>query len=87
MSGCGVRGWGSVKGTEGERGKHIQSSGAMCGSRWPSLAPVPNKPTVSVDVKQHSSSEENSLSLSLSLSLLRVCVCVCVLSHLFPTAE
>ena len=23
-------------------------------SRWPSWAPVPNKPTVSVDVKQHS---------------------------------
>ena len=31
-----------------------QSSGAMWKSRWPSWAPVPNKPTVSVDVKQHS---------------------------------
>ena len=29
-----------------------QSSGAV--SRWPSWAPVPNKPTVCVDVKQHS---------------------------------
>ena len=25
----------------------------MCKSRWTSWAPVPNKPTVSVDVKQH----------------------------------
>ena len=31
-----------------------QSSGAVWKSRWPSWAPVPNKPTVSVDVKQHS---------------------------------
>ena len=30
-----------------------QSSGAVWESRWPSWAPVPNKPTVSVDVKQH----------------------------------
>ena len=30
-----------------------QSSGAMSKSRWTSWAPVPNKPTVSVDVKQH----------------------------------
>ena len=30
-----------------------QSSGAAWESRWPSLDPVPNKPTVSVDVKQH----------------------------------
>ena len=30
-----------------------QSSGAVSKSRWPSRAPVPNKPTVSVDVKQH----------------------------------
>ena len=28
-------------------------SGAVWKSRWPSWAPVPNKPTVSVDVKQH----------------------------------
>ena len=27
-----------------------QSSGAVCKSRWPSWAPAPNKPTVSVDV-------------------------------------
>ena len=32
----------------------VQSSGAVSKSRWPSWAPVPNKPTVSVDVKQHS---------------------------------
>ena len=31
-----------------------QSSGAVWKSRWTSWAPVPNKPTVSVDVKQHS---------------------------------
>ena len=30
-----------------------QSSGAVWKSRWPSWAPVPNKPTVSVDGKQH----------------------------------
>ena len=30
-----------------------QSSGAVWKSKWPSWAPVPNKPTVSVDVKQH----------------------------------
>ena len=32
---------------------YAQSSGAVWKSRWPSWAPVPNKPTVSVDVKQH----------------------------------
>ena len=37
-----------------------QSSGAVWKSRWPSWAPVPNKPTVSVDVKQHF----NNLKLS-----------------------
>ena len=31
-----------------------QSSGAVLKPRWPSWAPVPNTPTVSVDVKQHS---------------------------------
>ena len=31
----------------------FQSLGAVRKSRWPSWAPVPNKPTVSVDVKQH----------------------------------
>ena len=29
-----------------------QSSGAVWKSRWPSSAPVPNKPTISVDIKQ-----------------------------------
>ena len=29
-----------------------QSSGAVSKSRWPSWVPVPNKPTVSVHVKQ-----------------------------------
>ena len=36
-----------------------QSSGAVRKSRWPSWAPVPNKPTVSVDVKQHSASHDS----------------------------
>ena len=31
----------------------VQSSGAVWKSRWPSWAPVPNKPMVSVDIKQH----------------------------------
>ena len=31
----------------------LLSSRAVWKSRWPSWAPVPNKPTVSVDVKQH----------------------------------
>ena len=34
--------------------KSCQSSGAVWKSRWPSWVPVPNKPTVSVDVKRHS---------------------------------
>ena len=34
-----------------------QSSGAVWKSRWTSWAPVPNKPTVSVDVKQHSTNQ------------------------------
>ena len=32
---------------------NVQSSGAVWKSRWPSWAPVPNKHTVFVDVKQH----------------------------------
>ena len=40
-----------------------RSSGAVWKSRWPSWAPVPNKPTVSVDVKQHSTSEPKRPSL------------------------
>ena len=34
-------------------GRNKQSSGAVWKSRWTSWAPVPNKPLVSVDVKQH----------------------------------
>ena len=32
---------------------HQQSSETVWKSKWPSWAPVPNKPTVSLDVKQH----------------------------------
>ena len=32
----------------------------MCNSRWPSWAPGPNKPTVSVDVKQHFNLEKET---------------------------
>ena len=38
----------------------------MWKSRWPSWAPVPNKPTVSVDVKQHFSFSNNCLQLFFS---------------------
>ena len=31
----------------------VRELGTVSKSRWPSWAPVPNKPTVSVDVKQH----------------------------------
>ena len=41
----------------------IQSSGAVWKSRWPSWAPVPNKPTVSVDVKQHFNNTSSRPSL------------------------
>ena len=37
-----------------------RSSWAVWKSRWPSWAPVPNKPTVSVDVKQHSTNSAPS---------------------------
>ena len=40
-----------------------QSSGAVWKSRWPSWAPVPNKPTVSVDVKQHSTNPQANFQL------------------------
>ena len=33
------------------------SRGAVWKSRWPSWAPIPNKPMVSVDVKQHSADQ------------------------------
>ena len=42
-----------------------QSSGAVWKSKWQSWAPVPNKPTVSVDVKQHFNNEIKSLSSQL----------------------
>ena len=38
---------------KGRRIRLRQSSGAVWKSRWTSWAPVPNKPAVSVDVKQH----------------------------------
>ena len=34
-----------------------QNSGAVWKSRWPSWAPLPNNPTVSVDVKHHSTNQ------------------------------
>ena len=37
-----------------------QSSGAVWKSRWPSWDPVPNKPTVSVHVKQHSTTTNHT---------------------------
>ena len=48
--------WGekSIK-TEG------QSSEAALKSRWPSWAPVPNKPTVSVHVKQQSTNRDREM--------------------------
>ena len=47
-----------------------QSSGGVWKSRWTSWAPVPNKPTVSVDVKQHF----NNICLYVSQS---VCLSLC----------
>ena len=41
--------------------EHLQSSGAVWKSRWTSWAPVPNKPTVSVDVKQHFNDEPSKV--------------------------
>ena len=40
-----------------EVNRGYQSSGAVGKSRWTSWAPVPNKPTVSVDLKQHSNQQ------------------------------
>ena len=59
------------KATLNNRCNH-QSSGAVWKSRWPSWASGPNKPTVSVDVKQQST------KVSLSWS----CECRLVLIHL-----
>ena len=42
------------------RGYVRQSSGGVWKSRWTSWAPVPNKPTVSVDVKQHFNNNNNN---------------------------
>ena len=47
----------------------VQNSGAVWNSRWPSWAPVRNKPTVSVDVKQHFNQPTTEYS-----SLRRLCV-------------
>ena len=58
-----------------------QSSGAVWKSRWPSWAPVPNKPTVSVDVKQHFN---NNILERLSLSLFNPC-CDCPKACCPPT--
>ena len=49
----------SIK-TEG-RTRQSQSSGAVWKSRWPSWAPVPNKPTVYVHVKQHSTNLDRKM--------------------------
>ena len=37
-----------------------QSSGVVWKSRWPSWAPIPNKPMPSVDIKQHSTNQNQS---------------------------
>jgi len=47
----------------------VQRSGAVWKSRWPSWAPVHNMPTVSVDVKQHST---NHMSGSTTLCIIMV---------------
>ena len=44
-------------------------------TRWPSWAPVPNKPTVSVDVKQHSTNQAGSVPFP-QVSLQRQVVCL-----------
>ena len=47
----------------------LQSSGDVWKSRWPSWAPVPNKPTVSVDVKQHSTTTTTTTTITTTSSL------------------
>jgi len=44
---------------------HCQSSRAVWKSRWTFCAPVPNKPTVSVDVKQHFNQQHISIVLAM----------------------
>ena len=46
---------------------HEQSSGAVWKSRWTSWAPVPNKPTVSVDIKQLFNQEDMKLYLTTTI--------------------
>ena len=65
-----------------------QSSGAVWKSRWPSWAPVPNKPKVSVDVTQNTSANNMSKSLQrtcqqkvISLRLLVNCILFWRLQH------
>ena len=45
-----------------------QSSGAVWKSRWPSWVPVPNKPTVSVDIKQHSHQLKTNCGINIMLA-------------------
>ena len=53
-------GWSTV--TQDDSGTiYLQSSGAVWNPMWLSWAPVPNKPTVSVDVKQHSTNQRFTL--------------------------
>ena len=47
----------------GEGRGYIQSSGAVWKSRWTSWAPVPNKPTVSVDVKRHFNNHQDEFTM------------------------
>ena len=49
---------GTIRWVVGEEGGWVESSGAVWKSRWTSWAPVPNKLTVSVDVKRHSTINE-----------------------------
>ena len=49
-----------------------QSSGTVWKSRWPSWDPVPNKPMVSVNVKQHFNQQLKTTQLHLWLRTLRI---------------
>ena len=52
-----------------------ESSRAVWKSRWPSWAPVPNKPTVSAEVKQHSADHSSPKTASFPLVFLWQYVC------------
>ena len=52
----------------------VESSGAVWKSRWPSRAPIPNKPSVSVDVKQRSTYLHNPFPLLKACNLLLLSV-------------